>query len=61
MPLTPSFYVTTLDENNHEHNYRFPQGENLPENHRFKSQRPAGLIKLRDLVSEEKLAALGIK
>lgn len=47
--LVQSFYVTTIDEKNHEHNYRLPQGESLPEDQTLKTQRKAGEFKLADL------------
>lgn len=52
------FYVTTVDEKNHEHNYRFPQGETLPEGEKLKTQKPAGLFKAADILPFGTLAAL---
>jgi hypothetical protein len=56
--LVNSFYVTTVDEKNHEHNYRFPQGESLSEKQTLKSQREAGNFKLGDALTPESLANL---
>jgi len=49
--LVQSFYVTTteIDHPNREHNFRLPQGESLPEDHRLKTQRKAGEFKLAEL------------
>jgi hypothetical protein len=47
--LVQSFYVTTVDDKNHEHNYRLPQGETLPEDQYLKTQRKAGEFKLAEL------------
>ena len=60
MPLNPSFYVTTVDDDRHEHNYRFLQGETLPEGEELKSQRPAGLVKFRDLLTAREAALLHV-
>jgi hypothetical protein len=55
--LRPSFYVTTqeIEHPEREHNYRLPQGETLPEDHRLKSQKKAGEFKFAQVLSPESL------
>jgi len=50
--MKTEFYVTTqeIEHPEREHTYRLPQGESLPEDHRLKSQRPAGLFKGSDVI-----------
>lgn len=49
--MRTEFYVTTteIDHPEHEHVYRLPQGDTIPEDQTLKTQRPAGLFKLREL------------
>lgn len=53
-----TFYVTTVEDNGREHNFRLPQGDTIPENQVLKSQRPAGLFRFSTILSAENLAIL---
>jgi hypothetical protein len=55
-----TFYVTTIDEKSHEHNFRFPQGETLPEDHVLKTQRPAGQFPITSVLSIEDTLKLAV-
>lgn len=55
-----TFYVTTVDENRHEHNYRFLQGESLPEGERLKTQKPAGQFPIGSVLSPEDTVKLAV-
>ena len=60
--LDNTFYVTTteVEHPNREHNFRLPQGESLPEDHRLKSQRKAGEFKFGENLSPTDRAALAL-
>lgn len=58
--LVPSFYVTATetDKPSHEHHYRLPVSETVPEGQEIVSLRPAGQFRFSSLLSPESLAAL---
>lgn len=58
--MRTSFYVTTadLDKPNHEHTYRLPAGDSIPEGQKLVSQRPAGLFRLSSVLSDDSFTAL---
>lgn len=55
-----TFYVTTVDEKRHEHNFRFPQGETVPDGHVLKTQRPAGRFPITSVLSVEDTLKLAV-
>lgn len=56
--LVSSLYVTTKDEKNHEHHYRLPVTETVPEGHEITNVRPAGKFRFSSVLSPESLAAI---
>lgn len=48
-----SYYVSTKDKKNHEHNYRLPAGEGVPNGHEITNLAVAGKFKLSEIVGEE--------
>jgi hypothetical protein len=58
--LVSSLYVTTResDKPNHEHHFRLPVTDIVPEGQEIVNVRPAGKFRLSSLLSPESLAVL---
>jgi hypothetical protein len=48
-----SYYATTKDKKNHEHNYRLPAGEGVPNGHEITNLSVAGRYKFAEIVGKE--------
>lgn len=48
-----TLYVTTLDNDNHTHNYRLPVTDTVPEGHEITGVRPAGEFRLSAILSDD--------
>jgi len=48
-----SYYVSTKDKKNHEHNYRLPAGEGVPTGHEITNLAVAGKHKFSDIIDPE--------
>lgn len=48
-----SYYVSTRDRKNHEHNYRLPKGEGVPAGHEITNLSVAGRFSFADILGEE--------
>lgn len=55
-----TFYVTTSDSRGREHNYRFLQGEALPDGEKLKTQRTAGQFPISSVLSAENTVKLAV-
>lgn len=53
-----TLYVTTRDEKSHEHFYRLPLTDTVPDGHEIVNVRPAGQFRLSSLLSPESLSAI---
>lgn len=48
-----SYYVSTKDRKNHDHNYRLPQGETVPNGEEIIAISVAGQHKFADIIGEK--------
>lgn len=48
-----SYYASTKDKKSHEHNYRIPAGEGVPNGHEITNLAVAGKFKFAEIVGPE--------
>jgi len=47
------FYATTRDKKGHEHNYRLPAGEGVPNGHEITNLAVAGRFKFAEIIDDK--------
>jgi hypothetical protein len=52
------FYLSTVDRKKHQHHYKLPAGDAVPDGEELTDLRPAGIVTLMDQLPEETLAEL---